>query len=403
MKYTTERPDRLDAASCGRAPVRRAPVKLAPGDAARDRRVAAERRERGPTAANMAANGFLAAKMLASVAFVAGAFGFFVYAIAATSDVELATASVDQAATAPLAAVTRVAERAPAASRGDGSRGDVLAYRPLSAHSPLLNANYSLGVSPTVIGSSVRVSSAFEQALGPDAAGADPQTVAALPQAPLPPQRPDGALQVASIPLPMARPAAAKAAEAAGPSRQEIAESSRDVALARPAPEKDSIFQKLFGSFKSGSMLAFAAPDGGIFSDGSSITPGKYDRQTAVYDISAKTVYMPDGRKLEAHSGLGSRLDNPRFVHERMRGSTPPHIYELTMREKLFHGVRAIRLNPVGGSASVFGRTGLLAHTYMLGPNGDSNGCVSFRNYDAFLRAFESGQIKRLAVVAKLS
>ena len=110
MKYTTERPDRLDAASCGRAPVRRAPVKLAPGDAARDRRVAAERRERGPTAAN----GSLAAKMLASVAFVAGAFGFFVYAIAATSDVELATASVDQAATAPLAAVTRVAERAPA-------------------------------------------------------------------------------------------------------------------------------------------------------------------------------------------------------------------------------------------------------------------------------------------------
>ena len=65
--------------------------------------------------------------------------------------------------------------------------------------------------------------------------------------------------------------------------------------------------------------------------------------------------------------------------------------------------MRAIRLNPVGGSASVFGRTGLLAHTYMLGPNGDSNGCVSFRNYDAFLRAFESGQIKRLAVVAKLS
>jgi hypothetical protein len=39
----------------------------------------------------------------------------------------------------------------------------------------------------------------------------------------------------------------------------------------------------------------------------------------------------------------------------------------------------------------------------MLGPNGDSNGCVSFRNYEAFLRAFESGQVKRLAVVASLS
>lgn len=352
--------------------------------------------------------------MFAGVAFVAGAFGFFVYAVAATSDLELATASVDQAATTPVAAVTGVSERAPATSvaaktivtkAAAAPKADILAYRPLSAHSPLLSANYSLGVSPTVIGSSVRVSSAFEQALAdPKAtAGAQPQTVAALPQAPLPPQRPDGALQVANIPLPMARPAAAKAADAVGPSKQEIAESSSEVALAKPEPEKDSIFQKLFGSFKAGSMLAFAAPDGGIFSDGSSMTPGKYDRQTAVYDISAKTVYLPDGRKLEAHSGLGSRLDDPRFVHERMRGSTPPHIYELSWREKPFHGVRAIRLNPVGGSTAVFGRTGLLAHTYMLGPNGDSNGCVSFRNYDAFLRAFESGQIKRLAVVAKLS
>jgi hypothetical protein len=39
----------------------------------------------------------------------------------------------------------------------------------------------------------------------------------------------------------------------------------------------------------------------------------------------------------------------------------------------------------------------------MLGPNGDSNGCVSFRNYDAFLRAYESGKVKRLAVVAHIT
>ena len=37
------------------------------------------------------------------------------------------------------------------------------------------------------------------------------------------------------------------------------------------------------------------------------------------------------------------------------------------------------------------------------GPSGDSNGCVSFKNYDAFLRAFQSGEVKRLAVVAKLT
>ena len=125
-----------------------------------------------------------------------------------------------------------------------------------------------------------------------------------------------------------------------------------------------------------------------------------YDRWTAVYDISAHTVYLPDGTRLEAHSGLGDRLDDPRYVDERDRGATPPHLYELTLRESLFHGVQALRLNPIGGGFS-FDRVGLLAHPYMLGPNGDSNGCVSFKDYDAFLRAFQSGEVKRLAVVAQ--
>jgi Protein of unknown function (DUF2778) len=44
----------------------------------------------------------------------------------------------------------------------------------------------------------------------------------------------------------------------------------------------------------------------------------------------------------------------------------------------------------------------LLAHTYMLGPRGDSNGCVSFRDYTAFLHAYQSQKIKRLAVVTHL-
>jgi len=38
----------------------------------------------------------------------------------------------------------------------------------------------------------------------------------------------------------------------------------------------------------------------------------------------------------------------------------------------------------------------------MLGPNGDSNGCVSFKDYNAFLRAYQNGQINKLAVVARL-
>ena len=128
----------------------------------------------------------------------------------------------------------------------------------------------------------------------------------------------------------------------------------------------------------------------------------RYDRFTAIYDLKAHTVYLPNGARLEAHSGLGDQLDNPRYVDEQDRGATPPHLYELTPREEPFHGVQALRLNPVGGSNEIFGRVGLLAHTYMLGPNGDSNGCVSFKDYDAFLQAFQTGEVKRLAVVAGL-
>jgi hypothetical protein len=161
-----------------------------------------------------------------------------------------------------------------------------------------------------------------------------------------------------------------------------------------------SIFERLFGKPRP-VTLAYAAPEDGTASDGVNVSSGRYDRFTAVYDISAHTVYMPDGTQLEAHSGLGSRFDDPRYVHERMHGPTPPTLYDLKMREAPFHGVQAIRLIPVDEEGAL-GRTGLLAHTYMLGARGDSNGCVSFRDYNAFLRAYQSQKIKRLAVVAHL-
>lgn len=122
----------------------------------------------------------------------------------------------------------------------------------------------------------------------------------------------------------------------------------------------------------------------------------------AVYDIKGKTVYMPNGERLEAHSGYGEMVDDPRHVSKRMVGPTPPNVYNLTPREALFHGVEALRLNPAG-DGKMYGRTGLLAHTYLLGPRGDSNGCVSFKNYDKFLAAYKRGEIKQLVVVAELS
>jgi hypothetical protein len=122
----------------------------------------------------------------------------------------------------------------------------------------------------------------------------------------------------------------------------------------------------------------------------------------AIYDIARGIVYLPNGERLEAHSGMGPMRDNPTFVDRRNRGPTPPHIYDLTLREKPFHGVEAIRLTPVEGDAAVFGRVGFLAHTYMLRRPGDSNGCVVFKDYRRFLAAFKKGQIKRMVVVPRL-
>ena len=173
---------------------------------------------------------------------------------------------------------------------------------------------------------------------------------------------------------------------------------------------RQSMVEKLWGKREpSGGLLAYASADASVTA---SIAPREqnpmlggsapYERDTAVYDISAKTVYLPDGTKLEAHSGLGSNLDDPRSSRVRMRGVTPPHIYTLKPREALFHGVPALRLTPIGGESAIYGRDGLLAHTFMLGANGDSNGCVSFKDYYAFLDAYRNKGIRKLAVLARV-
>lgn len=129
----------------------------------------------------------------------------------------------------------------------------------------------------------------------------------------------------------------------------------------------------------------------------------KVQSRTAVYDISARTVFLPDGRKLEAHSGLGKFTDDPRSVKEKNRGVTPPNVYDLSLREQPFHGVRALRLTPVS-EKSMYGRDGILAHTYMLnGGKAQSNGCVVFKDYDVFLQAYLSGEVDRLVVVTSMT
>ena len=168
----------------------------------------------------------------------------------------------------------------------------------------------------------------------------------------------------------------------------------------RPKPaHRLSTYEKLYGAPV---RLASLGPINISREDTDELPRAPYDRHTAVYVITEKKVYLPDGTVLEAHSGLGDKMDNPRYAHVRMRGVTPPHVYRLKMREALFHGVEAIRMLPLHGSEAIYGRDGILAHTYMLGPSGQSNGCVSFKDYDTFLEAFKDGKIDRIAVIASL-
>ena len=193
------------------------------------------------------------------------------------------------------------------------------------------------------------------------------------------------------VPLPDLRP---DREPADAPSRAP-ARKVPDTALAYARPDSSSsgsgggggLFDRLFGHGSSGSAK-LPGPGSGI----------------AVYDIKAATVYLPNGQRLEAHSGLGQMQDNPRYVTAKMRGPTPPNVYNLVMREKRFHGVEAVRLLPADGKKK-YGRDGLLAHTYMYvggGGRNQSNGCVVFKDYHKFLAAFKAGQIKRMIVVPSI-
>lgn len=217
------------------------------------------------------------------------------------------------------------------------------------------------------------------------------------------------------VPLPTPRPPELKLPATAEPPAIALRQPTRrSKVAAAPAPvaeDNRSFFQKLFGAPQqpNGPAMAYAAPEDDVVdrSRGRRLSPSfgpavSTAQGTAIYDIRAKVVHMPNGEKLEAHSGLGDKMDDPRFVHIRMHGATPPHTYTLTEREALFHGHRALRMHPVGGSGAIYGRAGLLTHPYLLGPNGDSNGCVSFKDYNRFLQAYLRGEVKRLVVVASL-
>ncbi|CDI09030.1 DUF2778 domain-containing protein [Agrobacterium pusense] len=262
----------------------------------------------------------------------------------------------------------------------------------LAALQPSAIVDSALGRTPEVAyQSAVPQHPAFEVALARPQVEEEASSL--LPDdVPLPSFRPDVATAQTVEPSP--RPAATAKADERVPGVASAPAFAAPVPLRAPQAPKQS----------TGAMLAFAKPDNPMRE------PSKMDavpwpdrgNGTAIYDISSGVVHMPNGEKLEAHSGIGKMRDNPDYVHVKMRGSTPPSSYKLTMREARFHGVEAIRLTPENG-VNPHGRDGLLAHTYMLAKRGESNGCVVFRDYSRFLAAFKRGEVKRMVVVPKLN
>ena len=220
----------------------------------------------------------------------------------------------------------------------------------------------------------------------PEASGADATPPGEIRSDDSKPSVPSG------TPLPRSRPAAADMDSRPSPAPAVAANAAR--------PDDRTMLQKLSDLLPGRMTLASLTPN--IFRQGPDLASLGYDNVTAVYDISAHAVYLPSGVSLEAHSGIGGLRDDPEHVDVPNAGATPPAIYDLKPRDRLFHGVRALRMIPAEGTTTN-GRSGLLTHSYMLGPDGDSNGCVSIRNYDRFLKAFNDGEVNRLVVVPNLS
>lgn len=187
------------------------------------------------------------------------------------------------------------------------------------------------------------------------------------------------------IPLPAARPRMPIATTVQKPTGEKPAAS-------KPLPDRNA--------------LAYAKPERSLFGalfgrkNNESGWSGN-DNKVAIYDVTNATVYMPDGTRLRAHSGIGKMRDNPRYEHVKMNGPTPAGIYRLSMREKRFYGVEAIRMTSIDGRDPK-NRTGLLTHTNLLRGQTGSHGCVAFQNYEPFLKAFKRGQVRTLVVVPEL-
>ncbi|GLK83998.1 tlde1 domain-containing protein [Ancylobacter defluvii] len=348
---------------------------------------------------------------------------------AATAAVSFGAAWAPSSATAPEWRVTEASAVAglPGFGRGNVAPADL--PPPMPEDTP-----FEMAPPPMKMEASVREIRNFQSAgvvalapnwiFGPDMQmplrAAPTETVASAPMRPSSDlagsAAPKGAVvaMAHAVPLPPSDPRGAGRTQtaAASAAAEPDALSSGDLAADAPTPEKNPLARKVrLASLSTGEGELDLGPTEppqvspeeatGIPMSTAEVRLPKSGDRFAVYDIVGQVVYMPDGTKFEAHSGYGDRFDDPRHISVKMRGPTPPNTYKLTMRESLFHGVEALRMTPVG-KEPMFGRNGILTHSYLLGPRGDSNGCISFKNYEAFLAHWKKGKIDHMVVVARL-
>ena len=292
-----------------------------------------------------------------------------------------ARADDSSAAPAPTAAVASFAERFASFEDRFGAAG----------------SSQSVAVRTVAIAPSATAPSASAPSAAPVATAADLAAPARAPRlaalVPLPRPAPRSVVAQGAANRPAAPYRVASLSDTAPPTAAAPAEATpRDSGIV-------DLFKRLTRDPASDEAAKDAAPAEAPPNDANPLTVDP--THTAIYDISARTVYLPTGERLEAHSGLGGYMDDVRSVNLKSRGATPPNVYDLKLRETSFHGVQAIRLVPVDGS-KMYGRDGMLVHPFMLGAEGQSNGCVSLKDYATFLKAYQNGDITRLVVVEQL-
>ena len=141
--------------------------------------------------------------------------------------------------------------------------------------------------------------------------GVSPTVVASLPRldAPLlpPPEalsNPRGDASEALPPSPFAPPAPLDISRAPGTETVPPVPSRPAPVIALPPPKPDFSESAPFPPVRPAGLGPPIWPSFGMPSNSALARAAGNDRLTAVYDISARAVYLPDGSRLEAHSGV---------------------------------------------------------------------------------------------------